>query len=151
MENLFKYIKVSDINPSLKIYHSDPETDAEESRLLSDDELISTEDEQEESHGQYEQIRRRFILSQLKVNKFQNENTRLQSKLMETEQIVITIKNEMEDLDFENEELEQELKKILEELKINKEKVKKNNNKIIYAGIIGFIGGVIVTYITKIN
>ena len=70
---------------------------------------------------------------------------------METEQIVITIKNEMEDLDFENEELEQELKKILEELKINKEKVKKNNNKIIYAGIIGFIGGVIVTYITKIN
>lgn len=150
MENLFKYIKVSDINPSLKIYYSDPETDAEETRILSsDDELVTTEDEQEENE-QYEQLRRRFVLSELKGNKFQNENTRLQSKLIEAENIVISLKHQIEDLENENIDLEKEIKKLKKE---NIEKVEKinlgTNKKIIFSGILGFVGGIIICYVTK--
>lgn len=151
MENIFKYIKVSDINPSLKIYHSDPETDAEETRLLSsDDELLSTEDERDEYNEQYENLRRRFVLSEIKCNKFQNENTRLHSKLIEKEQIIISIRNEMDDLEIEKEKLLKDIIDLKNETDINKkEKENYNNKKIVFAGFIGFVGGIIVCYISK--
>ena len=149
MENLFKYIKVSDINPTLKIYYSDTETDGEENnRLLSsDDELLTTEDENEKDF-EYEQMRRKYVFSELKTNNLIIENNKLKSKLIDIEEIINSIKNEINDLEIEKTESIQIINKLKNE---KKEILENNQKKFLLTSIFGVFSGFIICYISKNN
>lgn len=149
MNNLFKYIKVTDINPSLKLYEqpSDPETDAEERYLSSEDDLVTTDDEQDR---EYDHIRRQFVLSEIRCNKLTKENNLLKLQIEEKQGIIISEENKRSNLEYEIEELNKELnKKINEIIKLNVENKNNFNKKIFFSGILGFTSGIIVCYFIK--
>lgn len=122
MDNIFRYIKINDINPSLRIYHSDTETDAEENlRLLSsEDEIQTTDDEKYD-----EEMRRDIVLSE--IDNLKNENYKINKKLVEAEEILIEKTNDNEKLIITIEQLEKKIKQkdfeLLENAKTNKKNI----------------------------
>ena len=135
MNNIFKYIKVTDINPNFKFYHSDSETDAEEQRLSSDDDIPDTDTE---DSYKYDEIRKQYLISEMKLKRIIKEKEKLNDILTEQENIIFTIKNNSDDLENEINEL------VEENFNLKQKKINDNNNKIAIFSTISCVTGLMI-------
>ena len=95
MENIFKYIKIKDINPTLRINEEveDSETDAE-IPTISDSEDNYTSDEGGFNNYNYyiSVLRKRNVLYEIKINKLEFKNKELNQIIIDKEKIISNLK-----------------------------------------------------------